>query len=63
MELFNIILFLLLCFWLIALYMYIKYRPKIDIVTSRNKYIVLLWYNKMVLSEERKRTYIKLFEI
>lgn len=43
--------------------MYIKYRPKIDIVESKDNYIVLLWYNKYYWSGKVKRTYVKLFEI
>ena len=57
----NILLLIILCIWVIV--MYNKYFPKIDIVISNNKYIVLLWYNKYYLNGEYKRIYIKLFEV
>lgn len=58
---FTVLLLIVLCIWIIV--MYNKYFPNIDIVISRNKYIVLLWYNKWYLNGECKRTYIKLFEV
>ena len=61
MTVFNVLLFIVLYIWIII--MYNKYSPKIDIVTSRNKYIVLLWYNKWYYSGEYERTYIILFEV
>lgn len=61
MMAFNVLLFTVICIWIIV--MYNKYSPKIDIVISRNKYIVLLWYNKWYLSGEYERTYIILFEV
>lgn len=63
MTAFNILLLIVICIWIII--MYNRYLPKIDIVMSRNKYIVLLWYNKWYWNEQYKykRTYIKLFEI
>lgn len=61
MTTFNVLLLIVLYIWIII--MYNKYSPKIDIVTSRNKYIVLLWYNKWYLSGEYERTYIILFEV
>lgn len=57
----NIILLILLCIYLIVLY--IKYLPKIDIVFSEKRYIILLWYNKIIWNGEKKRVYIKLFEV
>lgn len=42
---------------------YRKYSPKIDIVLSGRKYIVLLWYYKYSWDGDCKRTYTKLFEI
>ena len=50
-----------LCVWIII--MYNRYLPKIDVVISGNKYIVLLWYNKWYWDGQYKRTYIKLFKI
>ena len=61
MTAFNVLLLIVLCIWIIV--MYNKYSPKIDIVTSRDRYIILLWYNKWYWNEECKRTYIKLFEV
>lgn len=47
MMVYNVLLLIALCVWVII----------------RNKYIVLLWYNKWYWSGECKRTYIKLFEV
>ena len=58
---FNVLFLIVLCIWVTMIYN--KYSPKIDIVISRNKYIVLLWYNKWYWNREYKRTYIKLFEV
>lgn len=57
----DIVLIIILCIWIIAVYN--NYSPKIDIVISKNKHTVLLWYNKGYYSGECRRTYIKLFEI
>lgn len=58
----SIIFFIaLICILIISLYS--RYAPKIDIVLSKNKYIVLLWYNEYCMNEECKRTFKKLFEI
>ena len=46
-----------------------KYYPQLDVVVSRDsftkkdKYQVLVWYNKSVANNVYTRTYIKLFEI
>ena len=61
MTAFNVLLLIVLCIWIII--MYNKYSPKIDIITLRNKYIILLWYNKWYYSGEYERTYIILFEV
>lgn len=37
---------------------FIRYHPQFDLITSYNKYILLLWYNK-----DGGRAYIKLLEI
>lgn len=57
----DVLLIIILCIWIIVVYN--NYSPKIDIVISKNKHIVLLWYNKWYYSGECRRTYIKLFEI
>lgn len=57
----NVLLLIILCIWIIV--MYDKYYPNIDIVISKNKYNILLWYNKWYSNGECKRAYIKLFEV
>ena len=61
METSIIFFIVLICILIISLYS--RYVPKIDIVLSKNKYIVLLWYNKYYMDGECKRTFKKLFEI
>lgn len=61
MIVFNVLFLVILCIWVTMVYN--KYSPNIDIVISRNKYIVLLWYNKRYYNGECKRTYMKLFEV
>lgn len=51
---------ILLCIFIIL--MFNKYNPKIDIVLSRNKRIVLLWYNKWTSLNDGERTFKRLFE-
>ena len=51
---------ILLCIFIIL--MFNKYNPKIDIVVSRNKHIVLLWYNKWTSLNDGERTFVRLFE-
>lgn len=58
---YNILLLIMVCIWVII--MYNRYSPKIDIIESGRRYIVLLWYNKWYWDGECRRTYIKLFEI
>lgn len=41
---------------------FVRYEPKIDLVSSYVNYHVLLWYNKYE-GEYVTRTYIKLFTI
>lgn len=60
MTAFNVLLLIVLCIWIIV--MYNKYSPKIDIIISGNKYIMLLWYNKYYWNGEYKRAFVKLFE-
>lgn len=60
MTAFNVLLLIVLCIWIIV--MYNKYSPKIDII-RKDKYFILLWYNKWYWNGECKRTYIKLFEV
>ena len=47
---------------IILLIYIIKLRPKFDLVLSRNKYILLLWYTKKYDGYE-KRKYVKLLEV
>lgn len=61
MTVFIVLSFIILC--IVVVTVWVNFSPKIDIVISRNKYIVLLWYNKWYWNEECKRTYIKLFEV
>ena len=61
MEAVSILFLIILIVWIIKICS--KYSPKIDIVISENKRVVLLWYNKYYWSGEIKRTYVKLFEI
>ena len=59
----------LLCFILIialivgAIIVFTRYEPKLDLVKSKHKYILLLWYNKYGFFGDCTRKYIKLFEI
>lgn len=47
-----------------AIIIFIRYEPRLDLVKSGNKYILLLWFNKYDwLGDCEKRTYIKLFEV
>lgn len=61
MTVFIVLSFIILC--IVVVTVWVNFSPRIDIITSRNKYIVLLWYNKWYWNEECKRTYIKLFEV
>lgn len=38
-----------------------RYKPKIELVISGDKYQILLWYNRYTWSNDYKRVYIKLF--
>lgn len=60
METPSIMFLILLCIFIII--MFYKYNPKIDIVLSRNKRIVLLWYNKWTSLNDGERTFVRLFE-
>lgn len=61
MILFKLLIIVSLAF-LVAL-VYNKYSPKIDIIKSVNKYIILLWYNKKYYNGEYKRVYVKILEL
>lgn len=62
MNTFLTLLSVLCAFALVRLF--IRYDPALDLVKSRNKYILFLWYNKFYASGEfERRKYIKLFEI
>lgn len=62
----QLLVFILIVALLVgAAIVFTRYEPKLDLVKSRNKYIMLLWYNKYDLdwSIYITRTYIKLFEV
>lgn len=65
MESFEV--FVLFIIIICSIIIYKRYSPKIDIVVSGERYIVLLWYYKYKYvewdEEECERTYKKLFEI
>ena len=62
MQLFTTLLIIALLVG--AVIIFTRYEPKLDLVKSRNKYIMLLWYNKYDWTREYvTRTYIKLFEV
>lgn len=47
-----------------AIIVFTRYEPKLDLVLSKNTYILLLWYNKYDWTRNYVvRTYIKLFEV
>lgn len=57
----TIVIVIVSVIWVIALYH--RYNPKIDIVVSKNRKVILLWYYKYYYDGDIRRTYIKLFEI
>lgn len=62
MELLSFILVVALL--LGAIIVFIRYEPKLDIFKSRNKYVLLFWYNKYDWTGAYvTRAYIKLFEV
>ena len=61
MEVVSILLFIILIIWIVKISC--KYSPKIDIVLSGNKKVILLWYYKYYRNGDIKRVYTKLFEI
>ena len=50
-------------FIIIVFYTYNKYSPKIDIILSNNKYIVIIWYYIKDNNGNYVRTYKKLLTI
>ena len=60
MEAPSIMFLILICIFIIL--MFNKYNPKIDIVLSRDKRIVLLWYNRWTSLNDGERTFKRLFE-
>lgn len=58
---FEIMMFTLVLILIIRTF--VKYNPKLDLVVSKNTYILLLWYNKYDWVGNLTRTYIKLFEV
>ena len=50
-------------FIIIVFYTYNKYSPKIDIILSNNKYVVIIWYYIKDNNGNYVRTYKKLLTI
>ena len=50
-------------FIIIVFYTYNKYSPKIDIILSNNKYIVIIWYYIKDNNGNYVRTYKKLLTL
>ena len=50
-------------FIIIVFYTYNKYSPKIDIILSNNKYVVIIWYYIKDNNGNYARTYKKLLTI
>lgn len=50
-------------FIIIVFYTYNKYSPKIDIILSNNKYVVIIWYYIKDNNGNYIRTYKKLLTI
>ena len=50
-------------FIIIVFYTYNKYSPKIDIILSNNKYVVIIWYYIKDNNGNYVRTYKKLLII
>ena len=50
-------------FIIIVFYTYNKYSPKIDIILSNNKYVVIIWYYIKDNNGNYTRTYKKLLTI
>lgn len=60
MEIPSIMFLILICIFIIL--MFNRYNPKIDIVLSKDKRIILLWYNKWTSLNDGERTFVRLFE-
>ena len=50
-------------FIIIVFYTYNKYSPKIDIILSNNKYVIIIWYYIKDNNRNYVRTYKKLLII
>ena len=50
-------------FIIIIFYTYNKYSPKIDIILSNNKYVIIIWYYIKDNNRNYVRTYKKLLTI
>lgn len=48
---------------IIVFYTYNKYSPKIDIILSNNKYVIIIWYYIKDNNRNYVRTYKKLLTI
>ena len=50
-------------FIIIVFYTYNKYSPKIDIILSNNKYVIIIWYYTKDNNGNYIRTYKKLLTL
>ena len=48
---------------IILLYLYNKYHPKIDIILSNNKYVIIIWYYTKDNNGNYVRTYKRLLTL
>lgn len=48
---------------IILLYLYNKYHPKIDIILSNNKYVIIIWYYTKDNNGNYVRTYKRVLTI
>ena len=54
---------IIVCIIIFSLFIYNKYSPKIDIILSNNKYVVIIWYYIKDNNGNYVRTYKKLLTI
>ena len=48
---------------IILLYLYNKYHPRIDVILSNNKYVIIIWYYTKDNNGNYVRTYKKLLTL
>ena len=58
-----ILIIIAIIFIIIVFYTYNKYNPKIDIILSNNKYVIIIWYYIKDNNGNYIRTYKKLLII